>query len=191
MARIAQRVRASATIRSSAALSLGKIEQRKECGRLKSNRQHHALSSAQQLRKRRPYVMPVPTYGYPSDPLSFPFLKLKTESKDATTMNNVSSTKCRPGQIHLPNPNADANTGSSRKLPSGLRNRSGLKESGSGYITGSCRIALQLVEAKPEKDMADVAPHIAYDYRTWKWIGQYEERDTPQANKPLGIKKPS
>jgi len=119
MARIAQRVRASATMSSSAALSLGMIEQRKECGR----------------------VIPVPTYGYPSDPLSFPFSKWKTESKDATTMNNVSSTKCRPGQIRFPNPNADANTGSSRKLPSGLRNRSGLKESGSGYITGSCRIA--------------------------------------------------
>jgi len=63
-------------------------------------------------------------------------------------MNNAESTRCLPGQIRFPNPNADVNTGSSRKLPSGFRNRSGLKESGSGYISGSRRIALQSVRVK-------------------------------------------
>jgi hypothetical protein len=68
---------------------------------------------------------------------------LKTESKDATTINNVASTKCLPGQMRFPNPNAEAIMGSSRMLPSELRNRSGLKTSGSGYKVGSCRIALK------------------------------------------------
>jgi len=47
-----------------------------------------------------------------------------------------------------------------------LRNRSGLKESGSGYTTGSCKIALQVVEVKPKKDIADIAPYVAYYHRT-------------------------
>jgi len=79
-------------------------------------------------------------------PLGFSILK--TESKDAMTMNKVESTKYLPGQIRLPNPYVDDNTGSSRKLPSALRNRSGLKASGSGYMAGSCKIALKIVEAK-------------------------------------------
>ena len=62
---------------------------------------------------------------------------MKTESKEATAINIVASAKCLPGQIRLPIPNADVSTGSSRKLPSGLMNRSGLKESGSGYVVGS------------------------------------------------------
>jgi hypothetical protein len=72
---------------------------------------------------------------------------LKTENKDAAVINNVASPKYLPGQIRLPYPNADANTGSSRELPSGLRNRSGLKTSGSGYREGSCKIALYIVGA--------------------------------------------
>ena len=56
----------------------------------------------------------------------------KTESKDTAYINSVASTKCLPGQIRFPYPNADVTRGSSRKLPSGLRNRSGLKTSGSG-----------------------------------------------------------
>jgi hypothetical protein len=62
---------------------------------------------------------------------------LKEDSKEATTINIVASAKCLPGQIRFPNPHSDDNTGSSRTLPSGLMNRSGLKESGSGYVAGS------------------------------------------------------
>jgi hypothetical protein len=61
----------------------------------------------------------------------------KTESKEAMAINNVASAKCLPGQIRFPNPNPDVNTGSSRKVPFGLMKRSGLKVSGSGYVTGS------------------------------------------------------
>ena len=82
-------------------------------------------------------------------PLGFSILK--TESKDAITMNKVESTKYLPGQIRLPNPYVDDNTGSSRKLPSALRNRSGLKASGSGYMVGLCKIALRIVEAKSNR----------------------------------------
>jgi hypothetical protein len=57
---------------------------------------------------------------------------LKTENKDAIEINSVVSTKCLPGQIRFPNPNAEVRTGSSSKLPSGFRNRSGLNKSGSG-----------------------------------------------------------
>ncbi len=62
---------------------------------------------------------------------------LKTESKEAMTINIVASAKCLPGQIRFPIPNADVTAGSPRKLPSGLMNRSGLKASGSGYMAGS------------------------------------------------------
>jgi hypothetical protein len=72
---------------------------------------------------------------------------LKTENKEATAMNSVASTKCLPGQILFPNPNVDIRTGSSRKLPSAFRNRSGLKISGSGYRAGSCNIALKITQA--------------------------------------------
>jgi hypothetical protein len=65
--------------------------------------------------------------------VSLALAMLKTESKDATAINNVASTKCLPGHMRFPNPNAEVRVGSSRKLPSGLRNRSGLKTSGSGY----------------------------------------------------------
>jgi hypothetical protein len=61
-------------------------------------------------------------------------------------MNNVASTKCLPGQIRFPNPNADIRTGSSSKLPSTFRKRSGLKASGSGYRAGSCKIALKSIQ---------------------------------------------
>ena len=88
---------------------------------------------------RNPYVAPLPVNGYASGPSSVPllFLTLKTESKEATEINIVASAKCLPGQIRFPNPNVDVTTGSSRKLPSGLMNRSGKKESGSGYVAGS------------------------------------------------------
>jgi hypothetical protein len=76
-------------------------------------------------------------------PSPSPLWMSKTENKDAATIKNVASTKCLPGQIRLPNPNSDTKTGSSRKLPSAFRNRSGLKISGSGYKTGLCKIALK------------------------------------------------
>lgn len=82
--------------------------------------------------------------------MSLPLSILNTESKDAITMNSVESTKCFPGQIRFPNPNVDDNTGSSRTLPSAFRKRSGLKESGSGYMAGSCKTALKIVEANPQ-----------------------------------------
>jgi hypothetical protein len=145
------------------------------------------------FKTRRLYLMPSPENGYALCPLSvqLPFSILKTESKDATTMNNVISTKCLPGQIRFPNPYAVANTGSSCKVPSGSRNRSGLKESGSGYLTGSCKIALQVVN--------DNAKGLGW-YRTMRSLSQenlitqkgYQRReDKYQDNKPLGIKKPS
>ncbi len=64
-------------------------------------------------------------------------LNVETERKEATAMKIMASAKCLPGQIRFPNPNIVDTTGSSRKLPSGLMNRSGLKESGSGYMIGS------------------------------------------------------
>jgi hypothetical protein len=81
---------------------------------------------------------------------------LKTENKDAAVINNVASLKYLPGQIRLPYPNADANTGSSRELPSGLRNRSGLKTSGSGYMEGSCKIALYIVGASSLRNLMTI-----------------------------------
>jgi hypothetical protein len=56
----------------------------------------------------------------------------KTENKDAIEINNVASAKCLPGQIRFPNPNTDVRTGSSSKVPSEFKNRSGLNTSGSG-----------------------------------------------------------
>jgi len=75
-----------------------------------------------------------------------PFSTLKTDNRDATVINSVASAKCLPGHTRFPYPNADMRMGSSSRLPSGLRNRSGLKASGSGYLAGLCRIALQTVE---------------------------------------------
>jgi hypothetical protein len=93
-------------------------------------------------------------------PLGFSILK--TESKEAMTMNKVESTKYLPGQIRLPNPYVDDNTGSSRKLPSALRNRSGLNASGSGYMVGSCKIALKTVEAKSNIICQMLVSHHAF-----------------------------
>src|SRR5258708_9955962 len=88
--------------------------------------------------------MPVPVNEYSSELPSVRFTcsTLKTEKRDATTINNVASTKCLPGQTRFPYPNAVAQVESSRTLPSELRNRFGLKTSGSEYTAGSCKIAL-------------------------------------------------
>lgn len=61
-------------------------------------------------------------------------LSLKTKTK-----NNVGPPRT---YVRIPYPNADNSTGSSRDVPSWLRNRSGLKPSGSGYTTGSCKTDL-------------------------------------------------
>jgi hypothetical protein len=87
------------------------------------------------------------------------FSMLKTENNDAATINSVDSTKCLPGQIRFPNPNVDANTGSSRKLPPALRNRSGLKASGSGYMIGSCKMALKIVEVNSSSVIRQISYH--------------------------------
>src|SRR6267142_2032467 len=111
--------------------------------------------------------MPPPVYGHESGPSPMPwaFSTLKTENNDAATMNNVDSTKCLPGQIRFPNPNVDANTGSSRKFPPALRNRSGLKASWSGYMIGSCKMALKMVEVKPKRNTTDIVPCVPHYQR--------------------------
>ena len=76
--------------------------------------------------------------------LSLAFVTLNTDNTDAVTMKSVASTKWRPGHIRLPAPNASGIRGSSRKVPSSLRKRSGLNASGSGYSSGSCRTALSI-----------------------------------------------
>jgi len=97
----------------------------------------------------------------------FPFSISKTESEDVIMMmNNKESTKCLPGQTRFPNPNADVNTGSSRTLPSGFRNCSGLKESGSGYMTGSYRSALHKSRSQAERSEPGCAPCIDNYQRT-------------------------
>jgi hypothetical protein len=116
---------------------------------------------------RRLYLMPPPVNGYERGPPSvpLPFSTLKTENKEATTMNNVEPTKCLPGQTRFPNPNVDVKTGSSRRLPSALRNRSGLKASGSGYVVGSCKIALKIDESKPKYNITNIAPCVPHYQR--------------------------
>ena len=92
-------------------------------------------------------IWPVYVYSKGWPLVSSPFSILKTDSRDATVINSVASTKCLPGHIRFPYPNPDTSTGSSSRVPSILRNRSGLKTSGSGYLPGSCKIALEKVEA--------------------------------------------
>lgn len=78
------------------------------------------------------------------------------------TIQSVASAKCRPGHIllvgsaysvlpdekacffaHLlPNPKTEDSNGSSFILPSDVKKRSGLNASGSGYVSGSCNMAL-------------------------------------------------
>ena|SRR6266404_2253517 len=130
---------------SSAFLSLGVMEQVNGHGTLR--RKESSFSSPRLScttnATRISHLTPLPVNGYFSSPPSVPSpLMLKTERKQATMIKIRASAKCLPGQIRFPNPNIVVNTGSSRALPSGLMNRSGLKESGSGYLTGSWRTAL-------------------------------------------------
>jgi hypothetical protein len=71
---------------------------------------------------------------------------IENERKEATIIKKMASAKRLLGQIRLPSPNMVDNAESSRRLPSGLINRSDLNESGSGYLTGSQRTALTMVE---------------------------------------------
>jgi len=75
---------------------------------------------------------------------SFAFITSNTERTDEAIMKIVAETQWRPGHILLPTPNTNESVGSSRTLPFSLRKRSGLNSSGSGYISGSWRIALKI-----------------------------------------------
>ena len=63
----------------------------------------------------------------------------KVASMFAIANHTMSCAKKRPGQIRRPNPNARSGSGGD---VTGSRKRSGLNFSGSGYVSGSCRIAL-------------------------------------------------
>lgn len=138
----------SARISSSAFLSLGTNEHENGLGPLEEVRQNNRRSVAL-LGEQDTYVMLVPVNVYSSGLPSARFTPsiLKTEMMDAMTINIVVSTKCLPGQIRFPYPNADTQVESSRMLPSELMNRLGLKASGSEYTAGSCKIALRKIEA--------------------------------------------
>ena len=130
----------SARISFSAFLSRGMMEHVKGRGRLaKRIPSGQSLFPTSLKRSQILNLMESPVNGYisfsPSVPS--PFLISKTESMDAITINVMVSAKCLPGQIRFPSPKKDAKTGSSRKLPSGFMNRSGLNESGLGYKFGS------------------------------------------------------
>ena len=107
--------------------------------------------------------------------ISFPFLSLtfvtlNTDKIDAVTTKSVASTKCRPGHIRFPAPNARWIIGSSRQVPSSLRKRSGLNASGSGYSSGSCRTALSIGfrTISREAELYDChAPPVNYDHSTY------------------------
>ena len=107
--------------------------------------------------------------------ISFPFLSLtfvtlNTDKIDAVTTKSVASTKCRPGHIRFPAPNARWIIGSSRQVPSSLRKRSGLNASGSGYSSGSCRTALSHFFMNAESQMTANAPCVRYNHRTCQEI---------------------
>ena len=142
--------KALALIKSSASLSRGVIEHSKFGGRLEVVRSATEVSN---------YVIDPVAHMITSDStdlgsgattgISFPFLSLalvtlNTDKTEAVMTKSSASTKCRPGHIRLPAPNASVRMGSSRKVPSSLRKRSGLNSSGSGYNSGSCRTALSV-----------------------------------------------
>src|ERR1700761_755495 len=101
---------------------------------------------------------------------------LKTENKEATTINNVISAKCLPGQTRLPYPNTDENIESSRKLPSLSKNRSGLKASGSGYTAGSCKIALQPVNTIHRRSRQLLTMYLPVQLHLTSFIRYHRDR---------------
>ena len=100
--------------------------------------------------------------------MSVALLTLNTDRTDAVTTKSVAATKCRPGHIRLPAPNASVITGSSRNVPSSLRKRSGLNASGSGYSSGSCRTALSHFIKNADGQMTVNAPCVRYNHRTYQ-----------------------
>ena len=116
------------------------------------------------------------TTGISSPFLSLAFVTLNTDNTEAVTTKSSASTKCRPGHIRLPAPNASESVGSSRNVPSSSRNRSGLNSSGSGYSSGSCRIALSIYL----KNVWGAAmpydcriPSVNYDHSTYRTKNHY------------------
>jgi hypothetical protein len=108
--------------------------------------------------------------------ISFPFLSLafvtlNTDNTEAVTTKSSASTKCRPGHIRLPAPNASERVGSSRNVPASLRKRSGLNASGSGYSSGSCRTPLS-IHLNTDWGVAMPydcrAPCVNYDHSTYR-----------------------
>jgi hypothetical protein len=84
--------------------------------------------------------------GTPSESLLF----LDTENRErsdsvAATIKQLAAKQCLPGQTHFPKPDTDSSVLSSRTVPFGLMNFSGLKTSGSGYTSGPCVMALRTV----------------------------------------------
>ena len=126
--------------------------------------------------------------------ISFPFLSLtfvtlNTDKIDAVTTKSVASTKCRPGHIRFPAPNARWIIGSSRQVPSSLRKRSGLNASGSGYSSESCRTALSHFFKNAEGQMTINAPCIRYNHRTYQENRlDCDNLETEDASKPFGMK---
>src|SRR6266850_26312 len=110
-----------------------------------------------------PHLTRPPEYVYSKGPSpeSRRFSMRKTDSTVTEKINNVASTKYFPGQMRFPNPKTDGSVESSRKVPSGVRNRSGLNTSGSGYTSGSCRIALKTMWIIiTTKDCVNTSYHI-------------------------------
>ena len=133
--------------------------------------------------------------------ISLPFLSLavvtlNAERTEQATMKTVEPTRWRPGQILLPTPNANDSTGSSRTIPSLLRNRSGLNSSGSGYLSGSCSIALKVSQIKIHIDIQRTYHAFATTIDPFRWIrpGYLRERHingcTQEETVPFGMKRP-
>lgn len=128
---------------TSALLSLGLMEHGNGLGRLYKDNNDLGSSKQNSLTHLTRPPEYVKLNGEPSEPPRLSILQ--TESTVVATINIVVSTKCLPGQTRFPNPNTDVNVASSRGVPFGLRNRPGLKTSGSGYTSGSRVIALRTV----------------------------------------------
>jgi hypothetical protein len=175
---------------SSALLSLGLIEHGNGLGRLDED--NNDLGSSKQ--NSLTHLTRPPEYvkwnGVPSESRRFSILQ--TESTVAATINIVASTKCLPGQTRFPNPNTDASVVSSRGVPFGLRNRSGLKTSGSGYTSGSRVIALRTV-GKYRRDSLNTSYQIfpINQAPSQTRISKFFEKLVRPYLAPFGMKSPS
>lgn len=68
--------------------------------------------------------------------------KSKAASMFAIAIHNMSRAKKRPGQLRRPNPHTVLSGSIDAGVAGSERKRSGLNLNGSGYVAGSCRIAL-------------------------------------------------